>query len=218
MASIIKHLRQLPQPQPLLQGIVVPARNFLTRYGERFQSVFGGTDERRITRADVFHAFSLGDEIGCLTALAWGFPRGGRPGGKSLEPALNAIPHFQRTLQTIRQHGLCAETYKTINSRSGVKNGVTTKVLYFGTTRSVSGAEALIYDSRVQTHLLERNWDEYLPLTRTLRAYRLTPTAAEYLLYLNITSEIARESEWNPAAIEMFMFGDAPGRRRAAHG
>ncbi|UEC01744.1 8-oxoguanine DNA glycosylase OGG fold protein [Burkholderia vietnamiensis] len=217
MPSIIEHLRRRQEPQPLGQGILVPARNFTPRYGGFFDAVFGDSVERYLTRGDVFDAFAQNDQIGCTTAIAWGFPRGGRPGGRSLTPALEAIPHFLLTLRAIRQGGLDGQTYDTINALPGVKNGITTKVLYFAGTRSVTGAPALIYDSRVQTHLLARNWDEYIPLTRTLRRSALAPTAAQYLQYLEITDYVARELRWDAAAIEMHMFSDAPGRRPPAH-
>jgi len=216
MPSIIEHLRGLQEPNPLEQGIRIPARNF-ERYGGRFDVVFGDAPERYVTRADVFAAFRQGMGIGSLTAIAWGFPRGGRPGGRPLTPALDAIPHFEVTLAAIRQGALDAQGFDTMNALEYVKNGVTTKILYFAGARTATGAEALIYDSRVLTHLLAKDWDEYRPLVQTLRRHVLEPTAEQYLQFLETTGMVARESGWKPAAIEMFMFGDAPGRRPPRH-
>lgn len=216
MPSIVEHLSHQEMPHPLQQGIMVPARNFI-RYGDQFHDVFGGLDSRRITRSEVFEAFTSSDELGCKTAIAWGFPRGGRPGGKSLQAALDAIPNFVDILRSIRQSGLTESAYDKINSTPQVKNGVTTKVLHFSGSRTPSGALALIYDSRVQDHLLVRDWDEYRPLTKTLRRYVLEPNAAQYSQFLEITRDVASTSGWDAAAIEMFMFGDAPNKKPPRH-
>lgn len=217
MPSIVEHLRHLSQPQPLLQGIRVPARNFIPRYGARFDTVFGGHPERHLTRGDVFEAFTQDDQTGCLTSIAWGFPRGARPGGRSLAPALDAIPHFLMTLQSIRQNGLDVRLYDSINAIPAVKNGTTTKILYFAGTRTKWGAHTLIYDSRVKRHLQARGWEEYMPLARTLRRWSAVPTAEQYLQYVEITRNVACELGWDAAAVEMYMFGDAPGKRPPLH-
>lgn len=216
MTSIVEHLSRLEKLEPLQQGILVPVRNFI-RYRNQFHDVFQGLDSRRITRSEVFEAFTHSDELGCKTAIAWGFPRGGLPGGKSLQPALDAIPSFVDLLRSIRQSGLTESAFDKINSTPQVKNGVTTKVLYFSGSRTSTGAQALVYDSRVQDHLLFRGWDEYRSLTQTLKRYKLQPSATQYLQFLEITQDVARTSGWNAAAIEMFMFADAPNKRPPSH-
>lgn len=217
MPSIIEYLKTLPKLDPMQQGILVPARNFFPRYGDRFDEVFEGHKSRFIKRVDVFNAFIDGGDIGCKTAIAWGFPRGGRPGGRSLDPALDAIPHFLKLLSVILEERLLPSTYDAINSLPNVKNGITTKILYFSGACTASGAHALIYDSRVQDHLLTRNWDEYRSLTNTLKRSTLQPTAEQYLEFLEITQNVSRVTGWDSAAIEMFMFTDAPNKRTALH-
>ena len=117
----------------------------------------------------------------------------------------------------IAKERLTPSTYDAINSLPNVKNGITTKILYFSGARTSSDAHALIYDSRVQDHLLTRNWDEYRSLTDTLKRHILKPSAEQYFEFLEITKDVSRATDWDAAAIEMFMFTDAPSKRAAIH-
>lgn len=122
-------------------------------------------------------------------------------------------------LQELRRAGLNNKLYEEMNSIPGVKNGVTTKLLYFSGIRSTAGAEALIFDSRVRLHLFARDWDEYKPLTESLLKYKgsLAPKPNDYMQFIEITSALSAKSGWAASAIEMHMFTDAPGRREAIH-
>lgn len=190
----------------------------MPKYGHTFQAVFEEDPNPLVRRDDVFKAFSRSDRIGCLTALAWGFPRGNRPGGRTLRPDIDATDYFVERLRELRHGHLTADAYDALNCVPGVKNGVTTKLLYFAQIKAADGVPALIYDSRVRDHLLFHNWDEYQGLTDSLRRHQPVPTAQQYLRYLTITSQVAEAAGWrDPAAVEMFMFSNVPTRRAPRH-
>lgn len=217
MPSIIEHLNKISALQPLLQGVSIPAVNF-ERYGNRFDDVFNGINRPFVTRKDVFESFKRSNEIGCLTAIAWGFPKGVKPGGGRLDNAINGIPHFLAMLNIIRNEGINEINYREINSLYGVKNGVTTKILYFSQSRTEnSNANALILDSRALKHMMHYRWDEYKNLTKTLRPSRMEPTSSEYLEFLGVTKSISDQTNWSPDAIEMYMFSNVPSMKSPAH-
>lgn len=135
-----------------------------------------------------------------------------------MQPAIDAVPHFRAIIDRSITTGLTADGYKLINSQEHVKNGVTTKILYFAGLHSEAGHQALIYDSRVRDYLLRRDPVEYRRLTATLSASRLAPTPDQYMLYLAITSNVAGQAGLSDAAsVEMFMFSNPPGRQAPTH-
>lgn len=200
------------------QGIPVPAKNFSPKYGDLFNGVFDGSERPMVTRSTVFQAFANDQRLGYLMALAWGFPRGTKPGGRSLQPALDAMPFLLPTLGKLKTSPLTEEIYSDLHRIPHVKNGVVTKLLYFAGSSSVEGNAALIYDSRVHTYLLRVDPIEYQGLTRELKKYKAVPTAAQYLKYIQLTAQVARDAGLcDPAAVEMFMFSNAPDKSRPRH-
>jgi hypothetical protein len=219
MSSFVDFLLNNRAPDVMSQGVTIPAKNFIPRYQDTFFSLFSQEVQLHLTRRNVFDAFTKSDIDGFKATLAWGFPRGSKPGGASLNAAIAAFPFFAEKIQKLRKSGLNVDSYKEINSIYGVKNGVTTKFLYFSGIRSTSGAEALIFDSRVKSHLLERDWDEYKDLKKSLirNKWHLAPKPNEYLQFIEITQKLSIDSGWPASAIEMHMFTDVPSRRKAVH-
>ena len=218
MTSLVEILKRSTLDNPLGQGIFLPAKNFSPRYGDHFQAVFNGADKPMVTRSTVFQAFANDHRTGCLMALAWGFPRGARPGGQSLQPAIDAMPSLLPTLAALKTCPLTAEAYADLHRFPYVKNGVITKLLYFAGAASAEGHAALIYDSRVHAYLLKVNPFEYRSLTKQLKTYDAVPSPEQYLKYIQLTAQVAHDAGIrDPAAVEMFMFANAPGKRRPSH-
>ena len=218
MTSLVETLKKSTLDNPMGQGIYLPAKNFSPKYGDLFKVVFNGADKPMVTRSTVFQAFAHDHRTGYLMTLAWGFPRGTRPGGQSLKPAIDAMPLLLPTLGKLRTSPLTEETYADLHRIPHVKNAVVTKLLYFAGAASAEGHAALIYDSCVHTYLLKVNPVEYRSLTRELRTYVAVPTPEQYLKYIRLTAQVAHDAGLSdPAAVEMFMFANAPGKRRPRH-
>lgn len=213
--SLVELLRASGNVDPLRQAIALKRSSF-DRYGSTFHPVFQGAGTLVLSRADVFAAFRQAPTLGALTAIAWGFPRGGLPGGRSLRHALDALPLI---LERIGPGAvLDAETFQAINSHHYVKNGITTKLLHFSGILTREGHRAQIYDSRIHKYLTLARPREYAPLIATLSKSQRIPTPAQYLEYLRLTEQVAREAGHDdPSRAEMFMFSNAPGTRQARH-
>lgn len=215
--SLVNELAKHPELRPLLQDVRIPAKNFV-RYGTLFSPLFGKAPSIRLARHHVIRKFRRDVALGCLYALCWGFPRGSRPGGVKLAAADPLeISFFAAMIRGIRKYGLTARRYDYINSRRGTSNGVTTKFLYFGEVKSKTGHPALIFDSRVHNYIQSYRPLEFGTLLSTMPKHRSSPTGAEYLVYLEAVSKIAADANWRPDAVEMFMFLNSPGKRKASH-
>lgn len=214
--SLVDLLRGTQTIDPQRQSIGMKWSSF-ERYGAAFQPVFDGAKAVTLSRADVFTAFQQDPHLGALSAIAWGFPRGGLPGGRTLQHALNAIPFI---LEHIGPGAtLSNELYERVNSLPNVKNGITTKLLHFGGITTCEGHRAQIYDSRIHKYLTRTRPQEYASLTADMAAYRYAPTPSQYLEYLRITEQVALELGYSdPSRVEVFMFSNAPGTRKARHG
>jgi len=215
--SLVAELAQNQEPRPLFQFVQIPAKNF-AQYGTLFNPVFGSAVSIRLARHHVIRKFRRDANIGCLYALCWGFPRGRRPGGVGLDAAdPKQIQFFSAMIRAMRKHGLTARRYDTINSLRGISNGVTTKLMYFGELETKAGHPALIFDSRVHNYIQRHKPIEFNALLKTMPIYRPVPTGSEYLVYLKTVSEIAAAVQWQPDAVEMFMFINSPGKKSPSH-
>lgn len=191
-------------------------RSSFTRYGDTFDSVFENNEKITLSRADVFKAFSQDPAVGALKAIAWGFPRGNRPGGRTLQAAINAIPFMLKQIES--PNYLTREIYEKINSLPDVKNGVTTKLLHFSGITTQDGHRAQIYDSRIHQYLMHVRPEEYAPLIATMRPSTSFPSADQYLNYLRITEAVMTGAGYeDPSSVEIYMFTNAPGKRSARH-
>lgn len=139
----------------LRQGIKIPRKNF-SRYKVDLDFIFHGKDSVILTRKKVFEIFNQNISFGILSSIVWGFPRGSLPGGRPLVDIFENLDFFKEAIGEILENELCEKSFETINSKPGVKNGATTKMLYFSGAKA-SGAKCLIFDSRVRGYILEKN-------------------------------------------------------------
>jgi hypothetical protein len=153
-----------------------------------------------------------------MFALCWGFPRGRRPGGAKLAAAdPKQLSFLSAMIVGMRRFGLTARRYDSINSLRGTANGVTTKLMYFGEVKTQAGHPALIFDSRVHNYIQFYRPVEFNKLLSTMTKHRAAPTGKEYLVFLEEVAMIAAAANWQPDAVEMFMFLHSPGKRAASH-
>jgi hypothetical protein len=137
----------------LRQGIEIPRKNFL-RYTVDLDFIFHGKDNVILTRKKVIEIFNNNIHHGILSSIVWGFPRGGLPGGRPLNNIFENLDFFKDTISEILENGLCEKSFEIINSKPGVKNGATTKMLYFSGAK-IADAKCLIFDSRVRDYILK---------------------------------------------------------------
>lgn len=199
----------------LSQEVLVKKRNF-ERYGGKFEKLFGQSDKITISRKNVFDWMETDITSGMLAAVAWGFQKGTRPGGKTLAPFLNHFEEIKSTLDNILQFGLNKDLFEELNAHKEVKNGITSKLLYFSKA-TVNSCPCLIYDSRVKAYL-EAVAPKEFPLS--LSAMKKSQPVPSFDLYDNFCKEAlacAQSVNLQSGAIEMYMFTNAPGKRQAQH-
>ena len=197
------------------QGINLKRKNFL-RYDGVFDFLFSESAVNYVTRFDVKNYFLEDIRKGLLSALAWGFPRGGLPGGRSLQPVLENIAFYENCIKKLKTGGLTPSGYDEINSLLGVKNGITTKFMYFSGVM-VGQSPALIFDSRVRNFLLSINPPEFSTVVDALSKYSLYPGAECYMEFCKLSDQFARSVIVNSEFVEYCMFKYSPGRMAPSH-
>ena len=216
--SIVEHAQLLEfdsRNNFLAQSIEVKRKNFI-RYNGFFDQVFSHLDVLNLSRQDIFHFFEEDIALGMLASIAWGFQKGTRPGGKTLNPFILNFQLLKDTLLRILDNGLTEKLFIELNSHKEVKNGITTKLLYFSGAK-YGHTECLIYDSRVKAYL-----EHFRPLEfpQTLSLMKKSQPAPTYDLYISYCTEAdmcSKRLSISAGALEMFMFTNAPGKRPAQH-
>jgi len=112
--------------------------------------------------------------------------------------------------------GLNEVSFNELNVHKNVKNGVTTKLLYFSKS-IVNNSHCLIYDSRVKAYLEEFRPIEFNKTLAVMKKWQAQPTFDLYKNYCEEAQVCAEQNALSSAAIEMFMFTAAPGKRPAQH-
>jgi hypothetical protein len=209
--SVIKHFKN----DYLNQTIEIKKKNF-EKYDGQFDEVFDGNDKIQLSRKDIFDNFSSSLEVGMLSSIAWGFQKGTRPGGKTLHPFLESFDDIKNVLKSIVSEGLNEVLFNDLNMHKNVKNGITTKLLYFSNS-VVNSSPCLIYDSRVKAYLEEFRPIEFNQTLALMKKWQAQPTFDLYKKYCEEAHECAEKNFLPSAAIEMFMFTAAPGKRPAQH-
>ena len=198
--SLGKHAIKL-----LNQTIEIKKKNF-EKYDGKFDVVFDGNDKVQLSRKGVFESFNSSLEMGMLSSIAWGFPKGTRPGGSTLHPFLENFDDIKNVLKKIANEGLNEATFNNLNMHKNVKNGLTTKLLYFSNS-VVNSSPCLIYDSRVKAYLEEFRPIEFIKTLELMKKSQAQPT---FDLYENYCEEahVCAEKHSLPSndAIEIFMF------------
>ena len=106
--SVIKHINsssEINSINYLNQTIEIKKKNF-EKYDGQFDDVFNGYDKIQLSRKGVFDNFDPSLEMGMLSAIAWGFQKGTRPGGKTLHPFLENFSDIANVLKRIMAEGL----------------------------------------------------------------------------------------------------------------
>ena len=206
--SVIKHFNSSSEINSinfLNQTIEIKKKNF-EKYDGQFDVVFGGNDKVQLSRKGVFESFNSSLEMGMLSSIAWGFQKGTRPGGRTLHPFLENFDDIKNVLKKISNVGLNEGTFNDLNMHKNVKNGVTTKLLYFSNS-VVNSSPCLIYDSRVKAYLEEFRPIEFIKTLELMKKSQAQPT---FDLYENYCEEahVCAEKHSLPSndAIEIFMF------------
>jgi hypothetical protein len=199
----------------LSQGIKIPRKNFL-RYTVDLDFIFHGKDNVILTRKKVIEIFNNNIHHGILSSIVWGFPRGGLPGGRPLNNIFENLDFFKDTISEILENGLCEKSFEIINSKPGVKNGATTKMLYFSGAK-IGDAKCLIFDSRVRDYMLKNKPSDLDSTTRALPQHSLYPGWHGYQLFCREVKNLSSKLNISVDAIEMYMFNAAPNRRKAQH-
>ncbi len=200
---------------PLSQSVKVRKKNFL-RYGSVFGFLFANTDEVDLTRDDVFHYFRRSTSEGILAALAWGFQKGGLPGGVSFSPVTERLDYFGRIIDEIKSSSLNEALFNELNGVPGVKNGMTTKFLYFSNSR-VQNARCMIFDSRVRLSILEKYPESFQETIKHLPSNSLYPGWIGYINYCKELQSLAKSTSIPEDLIEIFLFQAAPGKKPPTH-
>ena len=177
-------------------------------------------DGQRFTRKHVFEHFAQSDVKGVISAIKWGFPRGGRPGGKwqSFSDAFRRSSSYAEAIKEFR--AAPARTPLAIVSKlnqitSGVGPATTTKIAYFALLKSRCSKwpdemDCLIYDSMVRRAIKCKDYPDFADLRSELAASQgdISPSKQEktYGLYLRSVHAAARRRQVQPAQIELFLF------------
>ena len=182
--SVIKHFSSSSEINSinfLNQTIEIKKKNF-EKYDGQFDEVFDGNDKIQLSRKDIFDNFSLSLEVGMLSSIAWGFRTGTRPGGKTLHPFLESFDDIKNVLKSIVSEGLNEVLFNDLNMHKNVKNGITTKLLYFSNS-VVNSSPCLIYDSRVKAYLEEFRPIEFNQTLALMKKWQAQPTFDLYKKY-----------------------------------
>ena len=210
--SVIKHFNSISEMNSinfLNQTIEIKKKNF-EKYDGQFDVVFDGYDKVQLSRKGVFESFNSSLEMGMLSSIAWGFQKGTRPGGRTLHPFLENFDDIKNVLKKISNVGLNEGTFNDLNMHKNVKNGVTTKLLYFSNS-VVNSSPCLIYDSRVKAYLEEFRPIEFVKTLELMKKWQAQPTFDLYKKYCAEAHECAeKHSLPSNDAIEIFMFTFAP--------
>ena len=216
--SILDHTKKLALDSSnnfLSQTIEIKRKNF-QRYNGIFDQIFSDLDVINLSRQNVFALFEKDVELGMLASIAWGFQKGTLPGGKTLNPFISNFSSLKDTLNRILETGLTETLFSELNSHKEVKNGITTKLLYFSGAKYLS-TECLIYDSRVKTYLEHFRPSEFSQTLSFMKKSQPVPTYDLYTCYCTEMNICSNKSNVPAGALEMFMFTNAPGKRPAQH-
>ncbi len=199
----------------LKQGIIVPRKNFL-RYPIDLDFLFQDQPQVFLTRQRVFGYFHEDNTLGVISSIVWGFPRGTLPGGRSILQIFENLKFFSGLVGVIKKSQLNETSFALLNSITGIKNGATTKMLYFSGSK-IGEAKCLIFDSRVRDFLLDQRPVEFDNTLKHLSKNSLYPGWLGYSAFCQDVNNISKNINISEDYIEMYLFNNAPNRRKAQH-
>ncbi len=184
-----------------------------------FHDAYTELDGQRFTRQHVFQHFAQSTIKGINSAIKWGYPRGGRPGGRwhAFSDALRT-GEYADAIERMRQSPSATAQQIVLRLNAivvGVGTATTTKMAYFAGLAARGGPteserSCLIYDSMVRRAIWHRTDEDFGELHRLLRDVRwpITPNkeAATYGLYLDSANRMAERHNVRMEQIELFLF------------
>lgn len=164
--------------------------------------IFKGKSELKISRENVLTNCPL--NIFIYYVIMWGYPRGMRGQANDAEIFKN-INLISEIINKPKRNSLKEEDWESIRkSLSGIKGlGISTisKLLYFRTFK-FGDFNALILDDRLLRVFQHGEFKEF----EKLKNLKRTNAMSDYLYYLEIMHETAKEIGVSPENIEMFLF------------
>ncbi len=164
--------------------------------------IFKGKSELKISREKVLTNCPL--NIFIYYVIMWGYPRGMRGQANDAEIFKN-INLISEIINKPKRNSLKEEDWESIRkSLSGIKGlGISTisKLLYFRTFK-FGDFNALILDDRLLRVFQNGEFKEF----EKLKNLKRTNAMSNYLYYLEIMHETAKEIGVSPENIEMFLF------------
>jgi hypothetical protein len=164
--------------------------------------IFKGKSELKISRENVLTNCPL--NIFIYYVIMWGYPRGMRGQANDAEIFKN-INLISEIINKPKRNSLKEEDWESIRkSLSGIKGlGISTisKLLYFRTFK-FGDFNALILDDRLLRVFQHGEFKEF----EKLKNLKRTNAMSNYLYYLEIMHETAKEIGVSPENLEMFLF------------
>lgn len=164
--------------------------------------IFKGKSELKISRENVLTNCPL--NIFIYYVIMWGYPRGMRGQANDAEIFKN-INLISEIINKPKRNSLKEEDWESIRkSLSSIKGlGVSTisKLLYFRTFK-FGDFNALILDDRLLRVFQSGEFKEF----EKLKNLKRTNAMSDYLYYLEIMHETAKEIGVSPENLEMFLF------------
>ena len=164
--------------------------------------IFKGKSELKISRENVLTNCPL--NIFIYYVIMWGYPRGMRGQANDAEIFKN-INLISEIINKPKRNSLKEEDWESIRkSLSSIKGlGVSTisKLLYFRTFK-FGDFNALILDDRLLRVFQHGEFKEF----EKLKNLKRTNAMSDYLYYLEIMHETAKEIGVSPENLEMFLF------------
>ena len=203
-------MKTLNAYKDLILAMPVKEQSFTTKrttWEEKIDSkildeIFKGKSELKISRENVLTNCPL--NIFIYYVIMWGYPRGMRGQANDAEIFKN-INLISEIINKPKRNSLKEEDWESIRkSLSSIKGlGVSTisKLLYFRTFK-FGDFNALILDDRLLRVFQNGEFKEF----EKLKNLKRTNAMSDYLYYLEIMHETAKEIGVSPENLEMFLF------------
>lgn len=165
----------------------------------------------RLERGHVFADFAASPTKGVISAIKWGYPKGGLPGGRwqMFSTAFRSGAFEAKIAELRRKPGLSAvEIITALNAvQPGIKTASTSKLAYFAGLTAREG-QCMIYDAMVRRAIRERDDPEFAGLKAMMpvRDLSLDQQQASYGDYIRGLEAMARRCGTTPVQVEHWLF------------
>jgi hypothetical protein len=191
------------------------------RYGGHhypYSQDFVALDSKPFSRRTVFKHFEESVSKGIISAIKWGYPTGGRPGGswQAFSTAFRDMRYADLVGTLLAQEAsLATSALVKLNAiLPGIGTATTTKIAYFaGLKVEIEHgkiAPCLIYDSMVRRAIKHGHEETFASLREVLNRHRrdLPPKQQQdtYASYLTCVCAFAEQRRVLPAQIELWLF------------